>query len=80
MTLAQLAQGNGDGDALFFSRDITIEGDTEAIVALRNALDDSSLDIINDSLEALGLWGTPLRWGYRAFKKMRPAIRGTLAG
>ena len=79
MTLAQLAQGNGDGDALFFSRDITIEGNTEAVLALRNALDDSSLDIIHDSLEAFGFWGSPFRWGYKAFKGMHPIITGMFA-
>lgn len=79
MTLAQLAQGGGDGDALFFSRDITIEGDTEAVLALRNALDDSNLDIIHDSLGALGFWGSPLRLGYKAFKGLRPVITGMFA-
>ncbi|MCE9507615.1 MAG: SCP2 sterol-binding domain-containing protein [Alphaproteobacteria bacterium] len=79
MTLAQLAQGGGDGDALFFSRDITIEGDTEAVLALRNALDDADLDIIHDSFDALGFWGSPLRFGYRAFKEMKPLISGMFA-
>jgi len=78
MTLARLAQGEGDGDALFFSRDITIEGNTEAVLALRNALDDSALDIIHDSLEALGFWGSPLRFGYKTFKEMKPVIVGML--
>jgi predicted lipid carrier protein YhbT len=79
MTLVQLAQGGGDGDALFFSRDIMIEGDTEAVLALRNALDDADMDIIHDSLEALGFWGSPLRFGYRAFKEMKPIIHGMFA-
>ncbi|AGH97674.1 hypothetical protein A11S_851 [Micavibrio aeruginosavorus EPB] len=35
-----MIDGRYDGDALFFSRDIYIEGDTEAVVCLRNALDD----------------------------------------
>ena len=74
MTLAKLAQGGGDGDALFFSRDITIEGNTEAVLALRNALDDSNLDIIHDSLGSLGFWGAPLRLGYKTFKGIRPII------
>ena len=79
MTLAQLAQGGGDGDALFFSRDITIEGNTEAVLALRNALDDSNLDIIHDSLAALGFWGSPFRAGYKAIKEMHPIITGMFA-
>jgi predicted lipid carrier protein YhbT len=41
--LAALADGRLDGDALFFSREIAIEGSTEAAVALRNALDNAAL-------------------------------------
>ncbi len=41
--LAALADGRQDGDALFFSRQIAIEGGTEAAVALRNALDNADL-------------------------------------
>jgi predicted lipid carrier protein YhbT len=79
LTLARLAQGGGDGDGLFFSRDITIEGDTEAVLALRNALDDAGLDIIDDSLEALGFWGSPFRLAYKALKEARPVIGGMFA-
>lgn len=35
-----MIDGSLDGDALFFSRDLRVTGDTEAVVALRNALDD----------------------------------------
>lgn len=41
--LAALADGRLDGDALFFSREIAVEGSTEAAVALRNALDNAAL-------------------------------------
>lgn len=78
-TLVKLAQGGGDGDALFFSRDITIEGNTEAVLALRNAIDDCDLDILHDSFAALGFWGKPLRFGHRRFKEMRPIITGMFA-
>ena len=40
LTLLGMIDGRYDGDALFFTRDLKIEGDTEAIVCLRNALDD----------------------------------------
>ncbi|MFN4008407.1 MAG: SCP2 domain-containing protein [Pannonibacter sp.] len=43
--LIGLVHGVWDGDALFFSRDLTIEGDTSAALALRNAIDDAELDI-----------------------------------
>lgn len=43
--LLDLMQGWVDGDALFFERGLTIEGDTGLIVALRNALDGAEIDI-----------------------------------
>lgn len=43
--LIGLVHGVWDGDALFFSRDLTIEGDTSAALALRNAIDDAELDL-----------------------------------
>lgn len=52
--LLGLVHGAADGDALFFSRDIVIEGDTEAVLALRNALDDAELDLLAEAAVALG--------------------------
>lgn len=43
--LLGLVHGAFDGDALFFSRDLMIEGDTAAALALRNAVDDAELDL-----------------------------------
>lgn len=40
LDLFQLVDGDQDGDALFFSRGLDITGNTEAVVCLRNALDD----------------------------------------
>lgn len=40
-----MLHGSVDGDALFFSGDLTISGDTAAVLALRNALDDAELDL-----------------------------------
>ncbi len=44
MMLLGLLDGSYDGDALFFSRDLVIEGDTEAVLALRNAIENAELD------------------------------------
>ncbi len=41
--LVDLLEGRVDGDALFFSRELTFEGDTEAVVALRNAMDGAEI-------------------------------------
>lgn len=40
LDLLQLIDCDQDGDAMFFSRSLDISGDTEAVVSLRNALDD----------------------------------------
>jgi predicted lipid carrier protein YhbT len=52
--LIGLVDGSCDGDALFFSRDIQIEGDMEAAVALRNAVDDAGIDIVAESVAWMG--------------------------
>ncbi len=42
--LIGMAEGTLDGDALFFSRVLRVEGDVAASLALRNALDDARID------------------------------------
>jgi predicted lipid carrier protein YhbT len=49
-----MIHGAYDGDALFFSRDIVVAGDTEAVLALRNALDDAELDLGAEIMAVLG--------------------------
>lgn len=49
-----MMHGTLDGDALFFSRDLSVEGDTSAVLALRNAIDDAELDLV----EEIGLGDT----------------------
>jgi predicted lipid carrier protein YhbT len=43
-----MMHGSLDGDALFFSRDLVVEGDTAAALALRNAIDDAELDLTTE--------------------------------
>lgn len=66
--LLALLEGRTDGDALFFARDLTIEGDTEAVVALRNAVDDAEVDLIEDLVHAAGPLAPPAR---RALELLR---------
>lgn len=54
--LLALMEGRQDADALFFSRDLSVTGDMEAMLALRNALDDSGIDLPRD----LGAFAGPL--------------------
>lgn len=44
LVLLGLLDGTYDGDALFFTRDLAIEGDTAAVLALRNAIEDAELE------------------------------------
>ena len=57
--LVGLVHGAYDGDALFFSRDLIVEGDVEAVLALRNALDDAEIDLVAEASEALGPLAKP---------------------
>ena len=49
-----LVDGSYDGDALFFSRDLVVEGDVEAVLALRNAIDDAGIDLVADTAALFG--------------------------
>jgi len=78
--LIGLANGTFDGDALFFSRDLSIEGDIEAIVALRNAMDDAGVDIVRDAATCLGAFGPPFERALRiaaiVAEKLAPDVGG----
>jgi len=52
--LIGLVHGAYDGDALFFSRDLVIEGDTEAVLALRNAIDNEEIDLAREVAALFG--------------------------
>jgi predicted lipid carrier protein YhbT len=55
-----MMHGAEDGDALFFSRDLTVDGDTAAVLALRNAMDDAELDLSEELTALAGPFGGPL--------------------
>ena len=57
LTLFDMVDGEIDGDAMFFSRALTVEGDTEAIVCLRNALDDMDGSVTEDTANMFGAAG-----------------------
>jgi predicted lipid carrier protein YhbT len=61
--LLALLEGRVDGDAVFFSRALRVAGDMEAILALRNALDDSGFDLPSDISAVAG----PLAPVFRPF-------------
>jgi len=51
--LIGLLEGRLDGDAMFFSRDLSIEGDTELVLALRNSIESAEIDLVDDLLAPL---------------------------
>jgi predicted lipid carrier protein YhbT len=57
LALLSLLDGTQDGDALFFNRVISISGRTEAVLALRNAIEDAELT----PSDLIGLSGTMAR-------------------
>lgn len=65
-SLVALAEGRADGDALFFSRELVVEGDVGAVLALRNAIDDARLDIAAELAAPLGPFSAPVRALLRA--------------
>lgn len=52
--LLRLVDSGDDGDAMFFSRDLDISGNTEAVVSLRNALDNIDGSIATAAADTLG--------------------------
>jgi O2-independent ubiquinone biosynthesis accessory factor UbiT len=54
LALVGMIDGSYDGDALFFSRDLVVEGDVEAVLALRNAIDDAGVDLVADTAALFG--------------------------
>ena len=68
--LLALLQGTSDGDALFFSRTLRIEGRTELVVALRNALDGEAIDLRSAISESFGLMGPAARIALRITEKI----------
>jgi predicted lipid carrier protein YhbT len=56
-----MMHGAEDGDALFFSRDLAVEGDTAAVLALRNAMDDAELDLTEELVALSGPLAGPMR-------------------
>jgi predicted lipid carrier protein YhbT len=54
LLLLELVDSEEDGDAAFFSRDLEVTGDTEAVVRLRNALDDVDGSIAGETAAMFG--------------------------
>jgi predicted lipid carrier protein YhbT len=73
--LLEMIDGALDGDALFFSRDLHVSGDTEAVVALRNALDDFDGSVVDSVVESLGPLSRPAALTLSALRAIRAGSR-----
>lgn len=74
--LLDLIDGELDGDALFFTRDLRVQGDTEAVVTLRNALDDMEGSAMDSVLGSFGPLAAPAQLVLSA---LRPKKEGSRA-
>jgi len=73
--LLDMIDGVVDGDALFFSRDLRVTGDTEAVVALRNALDDFEGSALESAAKSFGVLAGPAQLGLSALRAARGTAR-----
>jgi len=73
--LLDMIDGSLDGDALFFSRDLRVTGDTEAVVALRNALDDFEGSALDSVVGSFGLLAKPAALALSAVRTIRSGSR-----
>jgi predicted lipid carrier protein YhbT len=71
LDLLDMIDGSLDGDALFFTRDLRVSGDTEAVVALRNALDDFEGSVVDSIVAAFGPLSKPVALAISALHAFR---------
>ena len=75
--LIGMAEGSLDGDALFFSRVLWVEGDVAASLALRNAIDDARIDFGKLLLGGFGPLGARLADAVRERMRALPVAGGS---
>lgn len=73
LTLLAVIDGELDSDALFFSRTLVVEGDTEAAVSLRNAIDDFEGSLAAD---AAAIFGPPGLAALAFLRRLRTEVSG----
>ncbi len=70
-SLLDMIDGSLDGDALFFSRELRVTGDTEAVVALRNALDDFEGSALDSVIASFGPLSGPAALALSVLRTVR---------
>jgi putative protease len=75
-----LVRGGRDGDALFFSRELSVNGDMAVAVTLRNAMDGAGVDLFAEFLNMPGPLGPVLRGAGALVDRTAGIVLGPLAG
>jgi predicted lipid carrier protein YhbT len=77
--LIAMLEGRLDGDALFFSRTITVTGDSEKIVTLRNLVDREGLDVVAVAAGTFGPFEKLVRAAAYAIERRLTAVHDRVA-
>jgi predicted lipid carrier protein YhbT len=78
--LIGLVDGASDGDALFFSRDVVVEGQVEAVVTLRNAIDDAEINLLHELVAWAGSLAGSLQALHRGLLEAVGRVLGRESG
>lgn len=73
--LVNMLEGHADGDALFFSRDIQITGDTSVIIALRNTLDREEISLLGEIISLCGPFAEPAKHAINIADKLASRVK-----
>jgi len=60
-SLVNIFEGDEDGDKLFFSRKLQINGNSEALVTLRNAIDSQDINIVEEISAPFKIFANPAK-------------------
>jgi predicted lipid carrier protein YhbT len=77
--LIAMLEGRLDGDALFFSRTIIVNGDSDKIVTLRNLVDREGLDVIAVAAGTFGPFERLVRTAVYSIERRLTAVHDRLA-
>ncbi|MGE0848014.1 MAG: SCP2 domain-containing protein [Hyphomicrobiaceae bacterium] len=80
LALLDLIDGRHDGDALFFSRDLVVEGDIGAVLALRNAIDNAEFDLLHEATQLAEPWSALVERAARAAAGVLATVAAALPG
>lgn len=78
-TLVAMLEGRLDGDALFFSRAITITGDSNAVLTLRNLVDRDGIDVLAAATAVFGPFDRPARAALCVIERHLASVRRRVA-